>query len=55
MGLFKKLKAPKGKIESKLDEVSYEATDRPTGKILLDPEEDISACARGDSEIGELS
>jgi hypothetical protein len=42
MGLFKKFKAPKGKIELRLDEVSYEATDKLTGQILLDPEEDIS-------------
>ena len=42
MGLFKKLKAPKGKIELRLDEVSYEAADKLTGKILLDPAEDIS-------------
>jgi hypothetical protein len=42
MGLFKKFKAPKAKIELKLDEVAYEITDKFTGRIVVDPEEDIS-------------
>jgi len=42
MGLFKKFKAPKIKIELKLDEVSYEATDKFTGRIAVDPQEEIS-------------
>ena len=42
MGLFKKFKAPKAKIELKLDEVAYEATDKFTGRIVVDPKEGIS-------------
>jgi len=42
MGLFKKFKAPKIKIELKLDEVAYEAADKFTGRIAVDPQEDVS-------------
>jgi hypothetical protein len=42
MGFFKKFSAPKAKIELKLDEVSYEYTDKLTGRITVDPEEEIS-------------
>jgi hypothetical protein len=42
LGLFKKFSAPKAKIELKLDEVAYEYTDKLTGKIVLDPQEDMS-------------
>ena len=42
MGFFKKFSAPKAKIELKLDEVAYEYTDKLTGRIVLDPQEDIS-------------
>jgi len=42
MGFFKKFSAPKAKIELKLNEVAYEYTDKLTGKILLDSQEDIS-------------
>ena len=42
MGFFKKFSAPKAKIELKLDEVSYEHTDKLTGRIAVDPEEEIS-------------
>jgi hypothetical protein len=42
MGLFKKFSAPKAKMELKLDEVSYEYTDKLTGRITVDPEEEIS-------------
>lgn len=42
LGLFKKFSAPKAKIELKLNEVTYEYTDKLTGKIVLDPQEDIS-------------
>ncbi|MDH5438537.1 MAG: hypothetical protein OEX76_06515 [Candidatus Bathyarchaeota archaeon] len=37
MGLFKKLKAPKAKIELKLDEVAYEATDKFTAELCWIP------------------
>lgn len=43
MGLFKKFSAPKAKIELKLDEVAYNYTDKLTGKIVIDPQEDMSA------------
>jgi len=42
MGLFKKFSAPKAKIELKLDEVAYNYTDKLTGRIAVDPQEDIS-------------
>jgi len=42
MGLFKKFSTPKAKIELKLDEVAYEYTDKLTGRIILDPQEDVS-------------
>jgi len=42
MGLFKKFKAPKVKIELKLDEVAYDYKDKLTGRIVLDPEEETS-------------
>ncbi len=41
MGLFKKFKASKAKIELKLDEVAYGANDKFTGRIVVDPQEDI--------------
>jgi hypothetical protein len=42
MGFFKKFSAPKAKIELKLEEVSYDYTDKLTGRIAIDPEEEIS-------------
>jgi hypothetical protein len=42
LGFFKKFSAPKAKIELKLDEVSYEYTDKLTGRIVVDPQEDIA-------------
>ena len=42
MGFFKKFSAPKAKTELRLDEVSYEYTDKLTGRITVDPEEEIS-------------
>lgn len=42
MGLFKKFSAPKAKIELKLDEVAYDYKDKLTGKIVIDPQEEIS-------------
>jgi hypothetical protein len=42
MGFFKKFSAPKAKMELKLNEVSYEYTDKLTGRIVVDPEEEIS-------------
>jgi hypothetical protein len=42
MGFFKKFSAPKAKTELKLDEVSYEYTDKLTGRIAVDPEEEIA-------------
>lgn len=42
MGFFKKFSAPKVKIELKLNEVAYEYTDKLTGKIVLDPDEDLA-------------
>jgi hypothetical protein len=42
MGFFKKFSAPKANIELKLNEVAYEYTDKLTGRIVLDPQEDIS-------------
>jgi hypothetical protein len=42
MGLFKKFSAPKANIELKLSEVAYEYTDKLTGRIVLDPQEDMS-------------
>ena len=42
MGLFKKFKAPQVKIELKLDEVAYNYTDKLTGRIVIDPQEEIS-------------
>jgi len=42
LGFFKKFSAPKAKIELKLDEVAYEYADKLTGRIVLDPQEDIS-------------
>jgi hypothetical protein len=43
MGFFKKFSAPKAKTELKLDEVSYEYTDKLAGRIVVDPEEEIAA------------
>ncbi len=42
MGLFKKFSAPKAKVELKLNEVAYNYTDKLTGKIVVDPQEDMS-------------
>jgi hypothetical protein len=42
MGFFKKFSAPKAKIELKLDEVAYDYKDKLTGRIVLDPQEDIA-------------
>jgi len=41
--VFRRFSAPKAKMELKLDEVAYEYTDKLTGKIVIDPEEEISA------------
>lgn len=41
MGLLKRLSAPKAKIELRLDEVAYDYKDKLTGRIVLDPQEDI--------------
>ena len=41
MGIFGKLKKPKGKIEVQLDRAVYEATDRFTGRIVVDAEEEM--------------
>ena len=42
LGFFKKFSAPKAKIELKLDEVAYNYTDKLTGRIVVDPQEEIS-------------
>ena len=42
MGLFKKFSAPKAKLELKLDEVAYNYTDKLTGRIVVDSQEEIS-------------
>lgn len=42
MGFFKKFSAPKAKIELQLNEVAYEYTDKLTGKIVSDFQEDTS-------------
>ena len=42
MGFFKKFSAPKANIELKLNEVSYEYTDKLTGRIVIEPQEDMS-------------
>jgi hypothetical protein len=42
LGLFKKFSAPKAKIEMKLTEVSYEYTDKLTGRMVVDSQEEIS-------------
>ncbi len=42
LGLFKKFSAPKAKTELKLNEVAYEYTDKLTGKIVFDQEEEIA-------------
>ena len=39
--LFRRFSAPKAKMELKLDEVAYEYTDKLSGKIVIDPEEEI--------------
>jgi len=41
MGIFKRFSAPKAKIELKLNEVAYNYTDKLTGRIVLDAQEDI--------------
>jgi predicted RNA-binding Zn-ribbon protein involved in translation (DUF1610 family) len=43
MGFFKKFSAPKAKIELKLNEVSYDYTDKLAGRIVVDPQEEIAA------------
>jgi len=42
LGLFKKFSGPKVKMELKLDEVAYDYKDKLTGRIVLDPQEDVS-------------
>jgi len=42
LGFFKKFSAPKAKIELKLDEVAYNYTDKLTGRIVVDPQEETS-------------
>lgn len=42
MGLFKKFSAPKAKIEVKLNEAVYNYTDKLAGRIVVDPQEEIS-------------
>lgn len=42
LGFFKKFSALKAKIELKLDEVAYNYTDKLTGRIVVDPQEEIS-------------
>jgi len=42
MGFFKKFSAPKAKTELRLAEVSYEYADKLAGRIIVDPEEEIS-------------
>jgi hypothetical protein len=42
LGFFKKFSAPKAKIELKLDEVAYNYTDKLSGRIVLDAQEEIS-------------
>jgi len=42
MGFFKKFSAPKAKIELKLNEVAFESTDKLTGQIVLDSQENIA-------------
>jgi len=41
MGFFKKFSAPKAKIELQLSEVAYNYTDKLTGKILVDAQENV--------------
>lgn len=41
--VFRRFSAPKAKMELKLDEVAYEYTDKLTGKIVIDAEEEIFA------------
>jgi len=40
--LLKRFSAPKAKIELKLSELGYESTDKLTGQIVLDPQEEIA-------------
>lgn len=42
MGLLGRFKKPKGKIELQLDEVAYDWKDKMTGRIVVDPEEEIA-------------
>lgn len=42
MGLFKRFSGPKAKIELKLDEAVYNYTDKLTGRIVIDTQEEIS-------------
>lgn len=43
MGLFKKFRPPKAKIDLKLDEVAYDATSHKfRGRIVVDPQEDVA-------------
>lgn len=41
MGFFKKFSAPKAKIELQLSEVAYNYTDKLTGKVVVDAQENI--------------
>jgi len=42
LSFFKKFSAPKAKVELKLEEAAYNYTDKLTGRIILDPQEEIS-------------
>ncbi len=40
--MFKRLSAPKAKIELRLDEAVYDCKDKLSGRLILDPQEEIS-------------
>jgi len=42
LSFFKKFSPPKAKMELKLEEAAYNYTDKLTGRIILDPQEEIS-------------
>lgn len=42
MGLFKKFSAPKARITLELNEVTYDYKDKLTGRIILEPQENIA-------------
>jgi len=42
LGLFKRFSTPKAKLELKLDEAVYNYADKFTGRIVVDPQEEIS-------------